>query len=113
MVTGSEVVQQRGGVDVRAEAAAEQQRVSGNAAREAAVVVGVRVSVAHRFHHLRVVGVSAGGGQVRGKQAAAATQCRLRRHHRRAGHAAATRDQQQASGVAFVGKAAARAVLRA
>ena len=72
MVALGEVVQQRGGVDVRAEAAAEQQRVSGNVAREAAVVVGVRVSVAHRFHHLRVVGVSAGGGQVRGQQAAAA-----------------------------------------
>ena len=74
-------------------------------------MVGVRVSVAHCFHYLRVEGVSAGGGQVRGKQAAAAAQCRLRRHHRRARHAATARDQQQASGVAFVGKAATRALL--
>ena len=72
MVALGEVVQQRGGVDVRAEAAAEQQRVSGNVAREAAVVVGVRVSVAHRLRYLCVEGGGAGGGQVRGQQAAAA-----------------------------------------
>ena len=58
-------------------------------------------------------GVAAGGGQVRGEQAAAAAQRRFCRHHRRAGHATATRDEQQSSGVAFVGEAAAWAVLGA
>ena len=72
MVTGSEVVQQRGGVSVGAETAAEQQRVRGDVAREAAVVFGMRVGVAHRLRYLCVEGGSAGGGQVRGQQAAAA-----------------------------------------
>ena len=58
-----------------------------------------------------MVGAAAHGGQVGGEQAAATAQCGLCGHNGCAGHAPASGDDEQASGVAFVRKATAGAVL--
>ena len=111
MVACIEIGNEGSAVGVSAEAAADEQGIGRDVVVKAGVVIGVCVGIRHGFGDGGMVGTATYGGQVGGEQAAATTQRGLCGHDGCAGHAPAGGNDEQASGVAFVRKAPAGAVL--